>query len=201
MFLDTQTKSFLLKMLNESTQYQPQQYVWNFGSTGDYSPGDAFKINKPPKMNDADWYKKLLDDSAKQADGKIDWAPNKEGPSLGTLAALGALKRSMGYKTNSGETEFLIPGFFDDKGNISLSKMARMAVPTAAKTGLAAAALSTMGPLGSKLSTKLPNIALLGLDPFDYATKIMGVDYVADQLGKLGARQKQQITSGAGYIK
>lgn len=207
MFLDLKTTSFLLKILNESStagSSSSPSIKSTVGLTGSFSDvNDNLDIPFAPKgVSETEFYKKYIKDTTKQMGGNFDDSVGSGGPSLGTLAALGMLKRGMGYKTQPGSAlEFLGPKFTNSSGEFSPRAIATSLMPTGVKTAMAAAALETMGPLGSAISKKLGNVALLGIDPFDYATQVMGVDYVADQLSKLGSRQKQQVTSGAGYIK
>lgn len=185
---DSTTKLFLLNILNEAT---------GTGISGPAWLSDPSILTPPPKGKEKDWYTTLIKGSSEQLGGNFDPSYYDGGPSLGTLAALGMLKRGMGYGTKGNKGTELLGGLNFSSG----ASFAKSLIPTAAKIGLASAALTTMGPIGVGLDKKLPYLAALGVDPFDYATQVMGVDYVADQLSKLGPRQKQQNTSGAGYIK
>ena len=197
MYLNQNTKDFLLYTLREDTSggggvgMSP-----GYGSTiADYDPSDTEidpvtgKTKKKKKQSEASYYKSALQ-TALGSDIDLDKETSGQ-PSLGLLGALGTIKRRMGYKLDpNAETGM--------RGGDSLIKGAISGV---AGAGLASTALAFMGPLGQKISGKLPYLTAMGVDPLDYATKVMGVDYVSDQLSKLGKRQTKQITSGAGNIK
>jgi hypothetical protein len=194
MKLDSVTKSFLLHVLNEQAP---------MGGGVNLNP--MVKDKKSKNKFDADYYfgqdelKKALETTS----GKEAEEFNQSSPSLEYLSTLGMIKRGSGYSTDpDAPVELLTPAApLDKSGNWNVKGIGQQLLGVGTKTGAAAAALNLgMGELGAKLSTKLPYLVALGIDPFDYATKVMGVDYVADQLRKLPARQKQQITSGAGYI-
>lgn len=213
MSFDKNTKTFLVTVLNEQTP---------FGGVGG-SQTLAPKISKKPKFanwvpgeekapdyvqgekqSEDDYYKDLFK-TGMAGVGSID--PEKEGanaPSLGYLGGLGVLKRTMGYNTSPGTSSELIDFNLRNKatGSLDPTKIVTNVGSRAVKTGLGAAALSYgMGELGNKLAGKLPYLAALGVDPFDYATKIMGVDYVSDQFSKLPNRQYKQMISGGGYFQ
>lgn len=226
MYLDKQTKSFLLRVLNEQTppgsggstgqgapfggaNRKPQLGPGWSGPGQLLTPGEqAANVKQNPMfssvkpMSDKKYYDAALKGGLKAQGYDLEKEKSSNQPSLEYLGALGTLKRTMGYNTDPGAgVEMLGVPFVGEKG-VNLGKLARYATSKAAKTGIAAAALNTnMGQLGSAISGKLGRLALLGADPFDYATKIMGVDYVSDQISKLGKRQYQQIASGAGSIR
>ena len=196
MILDENTTIFLIQVLNEdnkiltgggggviSTQgYQPYTEVI------DPKTGKIKKI-KNPESEDK-FYKKLLQSELDaNPSNTIDLdQENQSQPSLGALAGIGILKRRLGYDTNPSAGVAM-------KGE----NIARDIATSVAGAGIAGTGLQFMGQLGQAVSQKLPYLSALGVDPFDYATKIMGVDYVGDQLKKLGARQAKQITAGQGY--
>lgn len=230
MSFDNRTKAFLLKVLNEQsgsfggattlspkmtkgskkpkvewdpTKQDTPEYGTGVTYPSDDEPGAPF--GEPPKygegQSETNYYTDLLKTGLSGV-GATD--PEKEtstSPSLGYLAGLGTLKRTMGYDTSPKKGAELIDFNLRDKsGNISPTKVITSLGSRAAKTGLGMAALNIgMGQLGNKLAGKLPYLAALGVDPFDYATKIMGVDYVSDELSKLPYRQYRQITSGGGF--
>jgi|LauGreDrversion4_2_1035121.scaffolds.fasta_scaffold06150_3 hypothetical protein len=225
MSFDNRTKAFLLKVLNEQSgsfggattlspkmtkgskkpkvEWDPQEQ--ELPEYGTANTGGAYFGAEPPKygegQSETNYYTDLLKTGLSGV-GATD--PEKEtstSPSLGYLAGLGTLKRTMGYDTSPKKGAELIDFNLRDKsGNISPTKVITSLGSRAAKTGLGMAALNIgMGQLGNKLAGKLPYLAALGVDPFDYATKIMGVDYVSDELSKLPYRQYRQITSGGGF--
>lgn len=212
-FLDEETKLFLLKVLKESggaNQKKPVGPTWNPTGTGGstlLTPEEAKSAagSTAAAMSQDKYYKDALKMGLSSSTGMDEKMLDKEGqagPSLELLGALGTLKRTMGYKTGADSTSDMLGVPFVTPSGINYGKLFNYAASRAAKAGLGAAALSYgMGPLGQNLAGKLPRLALLGVDPFDYATKIMGVDYASDQLSKLAANQKKQIVSGAGYIK
>lgn len=196
MILDESTTIFLIQVLNEENAilsgggggvisnkgYQPYTEVI------DPKTGKVKKV-KNPESEDK-FYKKLLQSELDaNPSNKVDLdQENKSQPSLGALAGIGIVKRRLGYDTNPS-------GAVAMKGE----NIARDIASSVAGGGIASTGLQFMGQLGQAVSDKLPYLSALGVDPFDYATKIMGVDYVRDQLGKLGARQTKQITAGQGY--
>lgn len=232
MYLDEQTKSFLLKVLNEQfptggganrKKINPAAPDWTGGGelltpemqasaaatqTGGFGgggtagapfgiPGQASGNVKP--MSDKKYYSMALKSGLGAQGYDLEKEKSSNQPSLEYLGALGTLKRTMGYSTDPSAGVEMLGVPFVGKGGTDLGKLGRYATSKAAKTGLAAAILNTnMGQLGSAISGKLGRLALLGADPFDYATKVMGVDYVSDQISKLG---KRQYPSGAGNIK
>jgi hypothetical protein len=197
MYLNKNTKDFLLYTLREDTSMGG-----GVGTTPGYGSSipaydTAYteidpvtgKIKKKKTESESLYYKNALQtalgsdiDLAKETSGK---------PSLGFLGALGTAKRRLGYKLDPNAQTGM-------RGGESLVKDAIAGV---AGAGLAGAALSFMGPLGQSIAGKLPYLTAMGVDPLDYATKVMGVDYVSDQLSKLGKNQTKQMTSGAGNIK
>jgi hypothetical protein len=195
MILDENTTIFLIQVLNEdnkilagggggvSTQgYQPYTEVV------DPKTGKIKKI-KNPESEDKFYTKVLQQELDADPSNTIDLEQeSRSQPSLALLANIGTLKRRFGYDTNP-------------SGGVAMKgeNLVRDVASTLGGGGLAGAGLQFMGPLGQAVSQKLPYLAALGVDPFDYATKIMGVDYVGDQLKKLGARQAKQITAGQGY--
>jgi hypothetical protein len=224
MFIDEQTKLFLLDVLSEaelpigtaigtdtSNPYDTLAKKLFSGKTGgakELKP-QIIAAKKENKDEEFDLAKEAIKTSFAQTTGfdPETAATTTGGPSLEYLAGLGVLKRSLGYDTRDPNAELIDFSIRRDKaGNIDLGKTAvgvgKNLLGRASSYGLAQAALNMggMGELGTKLSGKLGRLALLGVDPFDYATKVMGVDYVSDQLKKLPARQRQQITSGGGNI-
>jgi hypothetical protein len=234
MYLDEQTKSFLLRVLNEQTppgsggstgpgapfggaNRKPQLGPDWSGSGQLLTPGEqAANVKQNPMfssvkpMSDKKYYDAALKGGLKAQGYDLEKEKSSNQPSLEYLGALGTLKRTMGYNTDPGAGVEMLgipfvggvdPNTGKSKG-ADWAKLGRYATSKVAKTGIAAAALNTnMGQLGSAISGKLGRLALLGADPFDYATKVMGVDYVSDQISKLGKRQYQQIASGAGSIR
>ena len=196
MILDENTTIFLIQVLNEenailsgggggvSTMAPYEPYI----NVVDPKTGKVKKV-KNPESEDK-FYKKLLQSELDaNPSNKVDLdQENKSQPSLGALAGIGIVKRRLGYDTNPS-------GAVAMKGE----NIARDIASSVAGAGIAGTGLQFMGQLGQAVSNKLPYLSALGVDPFDYATKIMGVDYVRDQLGKLGARQAKQITAGQGY--
>jgi len=249
MYLDKDTKLFLLHVLNENSPSGSNMGGGAGGGNAEWSPGSTMPnwanrvVNDqstalPTLKNNAD--SNILnnplvalstvgfdtekqkgeseDDFQKRLGGKVskdfknvlkyvsdidfDQMP-KDRPSLEYLAALGTVKRSLGYPTSADSgSELMDFGPAKDKsGDIDIKKTLFKPAGRLVSLGLSRAALNTgMGELGKKLSGKMNYLAALGVDPFDYATKVMGVDYTADQLAKLPKRQKQQITAGQGYI-
>lgn len=233
MYLDEQTKSFLLKVLNEQSppggganrkKINPASPDWKGegelltpemqasaaatqtggfgggGSGGAPFPGPSSSASGNVKpMSDKKYYSMALKSGLGAQGYDLEKEKSSNQPSLEYLGALGTLKRTMGYSTDPSAGVEMLGVPFVGKGGTDLGKLGRYATSKAAKTGLAAAILNTnMGQLGSAISGKLGRLALLGADPFDYATKVMGVDYVSDQISKLG---KRQYPSGAGNIK
>jgi hypothetical protein len=227
MYLDEQTKSFLLKVLNEQSppggganrkkinpaapdwtgggelitpEMQARAAAAQVGGFGGGGTGGAGGNVKP--MSDKKYYSMALKSGLGAQGYDLEKEKSSNQPSLEYLGALGTLKRTMGYSTDPSAGVEMLGVPFVGKGGTDLGKLGRYATSKAAKTGLAAAILNTnMGQLGSAISGKLGRLALLGADPFDYATKVMGVDYVSDQISKLGKRQYQQVASGAGSIR
>ena len=210
MYLDEQTKSFLLKVLNEQSppggganrkKINPAAPDWKGEGeliTPEMQAGISGGNVKP--MSDKKYYNMALKSGLGAQGYDLEKEKSSNQPSLEYLGALGTLKRTMGYSTdpNAGVEMLGVP--FVGKGGTDLGKLGRYVTSKAAKTGLAAAILNTnMGQLGSAISGKLGRLALLGADPFDYATKVMGVDYASDQISKLAKRQYQQVTSGGGW--
>lgn len=160
--------------------------------------------------SDEDYKKRIGDEVTSKFKGALEYSTGfdfdempEDQPSLEYLAALGTIKRSLGWPTNpSAGSELMDFGPARTKtGDIDWSRTLMKPAGRAVSYGLAKAALNTgMGEIGRKLSGKINYLTALGVDPFDYATKVMGVDYVADQLAKLPARQKKQITAGQGNI-
>jgi hypothetical protein len=197
MYLNKNTKDFLLYTLREETSMGGGVGMTpGYGSSiAPYDPSETEidpvtgKTKKKKKESESLYYKNALQtalgsdiDLSKETSGK---------PSLAFLGALGTAKRRLGYKLDpNAETGM--------RGGESLVKDA---VAGVAGAGLAGAALSFMGPLGQSIAGKLPYLTAMGVDPLDYATKVMGVDYVSKELGSLAKRQTKQITSGAGNIK
>jgi len=216
MYFTKETKNLLLQILNEATPPS--------GSMGGGFGGkDALSLDSKPKSKKetspsaevsgtSREYKKYISSLLKDLTGK-DINVGFQEPPLELLTTLGAAKRMAGYSTDpNAAVELLTPGLARKKdasgkpigglAGVDVMKSAAGLVTPAAKLGAGMAALEFgMGALGEKLATKLPYLTALGVDPFDYATKIMGVDYVADQLRKLPARQQKAITSGAGNIE
>lgn len=201
MNFDRDTKSFLLSVLNEDMgggvgsqqdyglhikEYDPYDYET------DPTTGKVKKTRKKDTQSESDYYKTALQTAMTAAGAPIDLDKQDTTgkPSLELLGGLGVLKRRLGYDTASG-------GGAEMRGK----DITKDALRGLAGGGIAAAALQFMGPLGQRISEKLPYLTAMGVDPFDYATKVMGVDYVSDQLSKLPARQAKQITSGAGHIQ
>lgn len=195
MSFNKQTKSLLLSIINEQS---------SMGGGVNLNPTLKDKKIKN-KFEDEYYYgQEELKKSLKNITGKKPEEMTSDAPSLEYLAGLGMAKRAMGYSTDpNAAAELLTPvSPITSTGNWNLPGMLKQAAGLGVKTGMAAGALNIgMGELGQKLSTKLPYLAALGIDPFDYATKVMGVDYVADQLRKLPARQQKAIASGAGHIE
>lgn len=227
MYLDEQTKSFLLKVLNEQSppggganrkkinpaapdwtgggelitpEMQARAAAAQVGGFGGGGTGGAGGNVKP--MSDKKYYSMALKSGLGAQGYDLEKEKSSNQPSLEYLGALGTLKRTMGYSTDPSAGVEMLGVPFVGKGATYLGNLGRYVTSKAAKTGLAAAILNTnMGQLGSAISGKLGRLAVLGADPFDYATKVMGVDYVSDQISKLGKRQYQQIASGAGSIR
>ena len=197
MYLNQNTKDFLLYTLREDTSGGGGVGMTpGYGSTiGDYDSSEpeidpiTGKTKKKKKKSES-----LYDKSALQLALGSDIDLNKETsgqPSLGFLGALGTLKRRMGYKLDpNAETEM--------RGGTGLVKGAISGV---AGAGLASTALAFMGPLGQSIAGKLPYLTAMGVDPLDYATKVMGVDTVSDELRKLSKRNTKQVMSGMGNFK
>jgi hypothetical protein len=197
MHLNKNTKEFLLHVLREDISGGGGVGTSaNYGlNIPDYDPSNTGidpitgKPKKKKKQSESEYYKDALQMAL---GGDVDLDKETSGqPSLGFLGALGTVKRRLGYKPNSGDATAM-------RGSNSLIKGAISGI---AGGGLASTALAFMGPLGQHLSGKLPYLTAMGVDPLDYATKVMGVDYVSDELSKLGKRQSSQITSGGGYFK
>jgi hypothetical protein len=197
MYLNKNTKDFLLYTLREDTSMGGGVGTTpGYGfSIAEYDPSGTEidpvtgKTKKKKKQSEESYYKTALQ-AALGTDVDLDKETSGQ-PSLGLLGALGTVKRRLGYKLDpNAETGM--------RGGDSLIKGAISGV---AGAGLAGAALGFMGPLGQSIAGKLPYLTAMGVDPLDYATKVMGVDYASDQLSKLGKRQVKQITSGAGNIK
>lgn len=197
MYLNQNTKDFLLYTLREETSMGGGVGTTpGYGSSvAPYDPSDreidpvTGKTKKKKKESESLYYKNALQ-TALGSDIDLDKETSGQ-PSLGLLGALGTAKRRLGYKLDPNAQTGM-------RGGESLVKDAIAGV---AGAGLAGAALSFMGPLGQSIAGKLPYLTAMGVDPLDYATKVMGVDYVSDQLSKLGKRQTKQITSGVGYEK
>lgn len=207
MSFDKNTKSFLLHLLNEAggvgtlsdEGLNMQEYGYDFNQS---FPGPK----KKTKKGEEDFYKSQLKTALGTVTGGLvdteKEAPTS--PSLGYLAGLGTLKRTMGYKTSpeSGAELIDLAPKVTSAGLPDLHGTAKKLAGRAIGLGTATAALNVgMGQLGQKLAGKLPYLTALGVDPLDYATKIMGVDYVANELSKLPTRQYRQMTSGGGYFK
>jgi len=200
MNFDSDTKSFLLSVLNEDmgggvgTQQDYGLHIKEYDPYNYEKDPVTGKIKKTKKQNtpsESDFYKKELQTALDASGSSVDLDKESTGkPSLELLGGLGVLKRRLGYNTSSG-------GGAEMRGQNLVKDVAR----GAAGAGIAASALATMGQLGQSIAGKLPYLTAMGVDPFDYATKVMGVDYVSDQLSKLPARQTKQITSGAGHIQ
>jgi len=197
MYLNKNTKDFLLYTLREETSMGGGVGMTpgDGSGIGDYDSSEpeidpVTKKRKKKKKQSESLYGKSALQAALGTDVDLDKETSGQ-PSLGFLGALGTIKRRMGYKLDpNAETGM--------RGGDSLIKGAISGV---AGAGLASTALAFMGPLGQSIAGKLPYLTAMGVDPLDYATKVMGVDYVSDQLSKLGKRQTKQITSGAGNIK
>lgn len=197
MYLNKNTKDFLLYTLREEISMGGGVGMTpGYGSSiPAYDPSATEtdpvtgKTKKKKKESESLYYKNALK-TALGSDIDLDKETSGQ-PSLGFLGALGTAKRRLGYKLDPNAQTGM-------RGGESLVKDAIAGV---AGAGLAGAALSFMGPLGQSIAGKLPYLTAMGVDPLDYATKVMGVDYVSDQLSKLGKNQTKQITSGAGNIK
>lgn len=220
MSFNKETKNLLLQILNEAPA-PPTQMGGGFGGIKS-SPIENKQKNKkvaqtlnatdPEVTSTSREYKKYLEDLMKSSTGK-EISVGASEPPLEALTTLGAVKRAAGYDVDpNSAVELLTPGFARKKdasgkpisglGGIDIMGTLAGTVSPAMKLGAGMAALEFgMGSFGEKLATKLPYLTALGIDPFDYATKIMGVDYVADQLRKLPARQQKAISSGAGNIE
>ena len=210
MYLNKNTKDFLLYTLREDTSggggvgTSP-----GYGSTvAPYDPSDietdpvTGKTKKKKKESESLYYKNALQ-TALGSDIDLDKETSGQ-PSLGFLAALGTMKRRMGWETDpNAKTRMMGDDILPKGAGVvdAAAALAKSAVARSAGGGLASAALAFMGPLGQHITGKLPYLTAMGVDPLDYATKVMGVDYVSDQLSKLGKRQTGQITSGAANIK
>jgi hypothetical protein len=197
MYLNKNTKDFLLYTLRENTSMGGGVGMSpGYGSSSppndiSYTEIDPVtgKIKKKKKESESLYGKSALQ-AALGTDVDLDKETSGQ-PSLGFLGALGTIKRRMGYKLDpNAETGM--------RGGTGLVKGAISGV---AGAGLASTALAFMGPLGQSIAGKLPYLTAMGVDPLDYATKVMGVDYVSKELGSLAKRQTKQITSGAGNIK
>lgn len=191
MILDENTTIFLIQVLNEADEMGGGVSLTPYEQTVDVVDPKTGKSKKVKnKQNEDKFYKDQLQNILNvDPENKIDLEnEDTSKPSLGLLAGLGIAKRRLGYKT-------------DPYGSVSMKgdSIAKDVAQSLAGGALAGTALQFMGPLGQAVSGKLPYLAALGVDPLDYATKLMGVDYVRDQLGKLGARQAKQITAGQGY--
>jgi hypothetical protein len=194
MYLNKNTKDFLLYTLREDTSMGGGVGTTpGYGlSIGDYESSEPetdpiIKKSKKKKKQSESLYGKSALQAALGTDVDLDKETSGQ-PSLGFLGGLGTIKRRMGYKLDPNAGTGM-------RGGDSLIKGAISGV---AGGGLASTALAFMGPLGQHISGKLPYLTAMGVDPLDYATKVMGVDYVSDQLSKLG---KNKMTSGAGNIK
>jgi hypothetical protein len=238
MYIDSDTKSFLIHVLNEQTpgggvggsQWQPGMTMapgwaseiinYNPKNAQDtslldnpilkFATTDYTDAEQKPGESEEEYQQRIGNKISNDFKSSLNYATgtdlegmSDDKPSLEYLAGLGILKRSLGYPTNpEAGSELMDFGPARDKsGDVDWTRTAVKPAARALSYGLAKAALNTgMGDLGKKLSGKINYLVALGVDPFDYATKVIGVDYAADQLAKMPKRQKKQITAGQGYI-
>jgi len=198
MYLNKNTKDFLLYTLREEDTSMGGGVGMSSGDGSDFGDFESSepeidtitgKTKKKKKKSESLYYKSALQ-TALGSDIDLDKETSGQ-PSLGLLGALGTLKRRMGYKLDPNAETGMRGGDSLIKGVIS----------GIAGGGLASTALAFMGPLGQHISGKLPYLTAMGVDPLDYATKVMGVDTVSDELGKLAKRNTKQVMSGMGNIK
>ena len=72
--------------------------------------------------------------------------------------------------------------------------------PGSLATSVIGAPTNRFGNLGQKVSEKLPQLALMGIDPLDWATKAFGADAAAEHIENI-PRQTMAATSAGGYLQ
>jgi hypothetical protein len=66
--------------------------------------------------------------------------------------------------------------------------------------GAAGTPTGRFGILGTKVAQKIPELALMGIDPLDWATKAFGADAAAEHISNI-PRQTMAVTSAGGYLQ
>lgn len=66
--------------------------------------------------------------------------------------------------------------------------------------GIAGVPTNRFGVLGTKVAEKIPELALLGIDPLDWATKAFGADAAAEHISNI-PRQTMGVSSVGGYLQ
>lgn len=75
------------------------------------------------------------------------------------------------------------------------------AAKQAIKTGVANTYLTGFGKLGSKVSSKLPGLAAVGIDPLDWSLKAFGADAAFQGLQNIPSKTQAALQSPLGYLQ